>query len=88
MTREELRAVVLEELTRLAPEAAPPSLSPKARFREALDIDSFDFIRFVTALDERLGIDVPETDYRELETLEGCLDYLEGRLRIRAAPPG
>jgi len=88
VTREELREVVLSELAHLAPEADLPSLPPRARLREELDIDSFDFVRLITALDQRLGIDVPETDYRKLETLEGCLDYLQGRLGSPAGKPG
>lgn len=80
MTRDALRAVVLEELARLAPEATLSTLPPGARLREELDIDSFDFLRLVTALDERLGVDVPERDYAALQTLGGCLDYLAQRL--------
>ncbi len=77
MTRDELRTVILEELGRLAPEADLASLPPAARIREELDLDSFDFARFVTALDERLGVAIPEEDYARLETLDRCLDYLE-----------
>jgi acyl carrier protein len=85
MTRDELRVVVLEELARLAPEAELASLPPSTRLREDLDLDSFDFARLVTAIDERLGVNVPEADYRKLETLEGCLDYLAA-LQPAASP--
>ena len=84
MTRDELRDVVLEELGRLAPEADLAASSPATRLREDLDLDSFDFVRFVTALDERLGIEVPEADYARLQTLDGCLSYL--LTRVPAAP--
>lgn len=80
MTRDELGAVVREELAHLAPEADLAGMPANLRLREDLDIDSYDFARFVTALDERLGINVPETDYAKLETLGGCLDYLQARL--------
>ena len=33
---------------------------------DELDIDSMDFLNLVTALAERLAIDIPETDYPEL----------------------
>lgn len=82
MTREALRAVVLEELARLAPEADLSAVRADTRLREELDIDSFDFLRLITALDERLGINVPEQDYRELETLGGCLGWLAGKLQL------
>ncbi len=80
MTRDEINQVVQQELGRLAPEADVSSLLPDARVREELDLDSFDFLRFVTALYQRLGVDVPESDYGKLESLGGCLDYLERRL--------
>ncbi len=80
VTRDELRQVVLEEIGKLAPEAELEGLAPKTRLREELDLDSFDFVTLVTALDRRLGVDVPEVDYRKLETLEGCLDYLAEHL--------
>ena len=73
MNREELRGVLLEELARLAREADLAALSPNALLREELDIDSFDFGRFVTALDARLKIAVPEEGYQRLQALEGCV---------------
>jgi acyl carrier protein len=85
MTRDDLRRVVLEELAHLAPEADLATLPGSARLREDLDLDSFDFARLVTAIDERLGVNVPETDYRKLETLDGCLDYLAA-LQPAASP--
>ncbi len=80
MTRDELRRVVIEELIKLAPEIEPLEVSPRTRLREDLDLDSFDFVRLITALVERLGVDVPEADYRKLETLDGCLDYFSARM--------
>lgn len=76
MTREELRAQVLLALGRVVPELEPATLDPKERLREVLDIDSMDFLNFVTALHGLLGIDIPERDYGRLATLDACVDYL------------
>ena len=38
-------------------------IDPSADLREALDIDSMDFLNFITAMHRRLGIDVPEIDF-------------------------
>jgi hypothetical protein len=35
-----------------------------------------DFLNFVTALHERTGRDIPETDYWKLFTLDGAIGYL------------
>ena len=51
-----------------------------ADLRDALDLDSMDFLNFVIALHGSLGVDVPEGDYVKLATLNGAVDYLAGRL--------
>jgi acyl carrier protein len=81
MTNQDLRAVMLEELGNIAPEADLKALSPAADLREALDIDSMDFLNFITALHRRLGIDIPEIDYSKLATLESANAYLAQRLK-------
>ena len=39
-----------------------------------------DFLNFVLALHERLGVDIPEADYPHLYTLDGAIAYLSGRI--------
>jgi len=81
MTRDELRNTVIESLRRVAPEADPASLPANANLREELDLDSMDFLRVITDLHERLKVDVPESDYAKLTTLDACVDYLAARLK-------
>jgi len=45
--------------------------------------DRFDVLNFAIALHEALGVDVPETDYAKIATLNGCLDYLEAAMTRR-----
>ena len=45
-------------------------------FRDQLDIDSMDFLNFVIALHEKLHLEIPETDYPKLTTLNGCMEHL------------
>ena len=80
MTRDEIKRIIDEELGNIAPEADLQALDPAADLREALDIDSMDFLNLVTALHRRLGIDVPELDYPKLVTLDGAVRYLGSRL--------
>jgi len=51
-----IRKVVQEELNNIAPEADLASLDPAADLREAIDIDSMDFLTFITAIHHRLGV--------------------------------
>jgi acyl carrier protein len=40
-----------------------------------------DFLNFVIGLHKAFGVEVPETDYRRLLTLDDCVAYLAGKLR-------
>jgi acyl carrier protein len=85
MTRDELRAVVRSILGGIAPEVDLAGVKPDADLRDELDIDSMDFLRFVVALHERLGVDVPEAHYPQVRTLDGCLAYLADRVLAPSA---
>ena len=88
MSPDELREAVLGILGYIAPEADPARIKPDVSFREQLDLDSMDFLNFVIAIHERLGIDIPETDYPQFATLAGCIAYLAARFSAGApAPP-
>jgi len=76
MTDAEIRKLLQEELNNIAPEVDMANLDPAADLREAMDIDSMDFLNFITAVHHRLGIDIPEIDYPKLITLDGATKYL------------
>ena len=79
MNPEEIHAVVVAELSNIAPDMDIATVKPNADLREALDIDSMDFLNFIMALHQKLGIDIPERDYPKLFTLTGALEYLGQR---------
>ncbi len=70
------KTIIIDILRGIAPEADPASLGAEEDMREALDLDSMDFLNFVVALHERTGIDIPEADYPRLRTLGGAIAYL------------
>lgn len=89
MNREEIRQAFLDALASLAPGADVSHLPPEADIRDALDIDSFAMLNLMVDLQKRLGVAVPEKDYRRLTTVTGAIDYLAGRLGvIPSAAPG
>lgn len=77
----DIRKVVQEELNNIAPEADLTSVNPAADLREAIDIDSMDFLTFITAIHHRLSIDIPEIDYPKLVTLDGAVKYITAHLK-------
>jgi acyl carrier protein len=76
MTDAAIKASILNGLAAIAPEADLAALDPKANLRETLDLDSFDFLRFLVGLSETLGVEVPEADYAKLGTLQEMIAYL------------
>jgi acyl carrier protein len=80
MTDTDIRKVIQEELNNIAPEADLASVNPAADLREAIDIDSMDFLNFIIAIHRRLGIDIPEIDYPKLVTLDGAIAYIGAKL--------
>lgn len=83
MTEVDIRNVLHEELNNIAPEIDMSTVDPTADLREALDIDSMDFLNFITAIHHRLGIDIPEIDYPKLITLDKAIAYIESQLQAK-----
>jgi acyl carrier protein len=80
MTETELRERLLVILGAIAPEAREAELDPAAPLRDQIDIDSMDFLNFVTAVHKQLGVPIPELDYPRLATLNGAVHYVLAKL--------
>jgi acyl carrier protein len=79
MTRDELRAIALEELTNVAPDLADETIPDEADLSDEFDLDSMDFLNWITALHQRLGVAIPELDYPKLRSLGAAAGYLTGK---------
>ena len=80
MTETEIREIIITGLSQIAPEADFDELPPTENIREELDIDSFDFLNFLIGLDDKLGVEIPESDYEKLISMNDLIGYLESRL--------
>ncbi len=76
MTNNELMKILLEEICNIAPEMEGVAVDADANLRQAFDLDSMDFLNLVTAIHQRLGIDIPEADYVQFSSLKSAADYL------------
>ena len=72
-----LRATVAGVLHEIRPEADLDALAGDAELRDELDLDSMDFLNFVIGVHEAVGVDIPESDYADLWTLDDCVRYLD-----------
>jgi acyl carrier protein len=76
MTETEIKLIIFQLLKKIAPDTEPEKLSPDDDIRHTLEIDSFDALQFVVALDEHFGIDTPEADYGKIATLKNLMNYI------------
>jgi len=83
MSPEQIRTQVMAALVEVAPEVDPTTIAGDRPLREQIDIDSYDLLQLLVSIEERLGVEVPERDYGEIETLDALVAYLGRRL----APP-
>ena len=86
MTHDELRAVIFDALRRVAPEADPASIQAGGPLGDQVDIDSMDFLNFIVSLHDRLGIEIPESDYAALTSVDAIVTYLSSKLGQPRAP--
>lgn len=82
MTTDEIRDTVLRMLGEVAPEIDPAQIKPDVDFRDQYDLDSMDLLNFVIGVDERLGVEIPESEYARLSTLDAFVAYLGERLGV------
>ncbi|MBI5720633.1 MAG: acyl carrier protein [Burkholderiales bacterium] len=78
MTRDEIRNQLLAALGEIAPEVELPSIDPRRRLRQQVDLDSADWLNFLVAVHDKLGVDIPDAEAGRLHTLEQIVDYCEG----------
>jgi len=72
-------SLVRRVLSGIAPDVDVAAIDANADIREAADIDSVDFLSFVSALYEETGIDIPERDFAAIRTIAGLERYLAAR---------
>ena len=83
MTREDIRAAILNIITDIAPDEDLGQLKGDLRLRDQIDLDSMDFLDIVMELRKRYNVEVPEADYIKLASLDSSVDYLEPMLKSK-----
>ena len=79
MKENQIRSVVLDALTSIAPNIRANEVDPAVNFRDQFDFDSMDYLNLVIALHDALGVDIPEIDYPKLSSLDSSVAYLKAR---------
>ena len=80
MTKDEIKQKIIEQIYEIAPEHEGETIPKNENLQRSLEIDSFDFLSLLTAMNDELGVEVPESDYSDVDTLEHMVDYFAKRL--------
>jgi acyl carrier protein len=76
MSEQDVRAAVIGVLKQIAPELEVAELAPDRPLRDQIDLDSMDWLNVIVALHERLNVEIPESDYAKLTTLDAVVAYI------------
>ena len=79
MSEADIRAAVIGVLKSPAPELEEAELRPDRPLRDQIDLDSMDWLNVIVALHERLNVEIPESDYAKLTTLDAVVAYIGAR---------
>jgi len=80
MTKDQIRQSIIKEIIQVAPDIEEGEIISDENIQRSLEIDSFDFLKILTALYTQLGVEVPETDYAKVDTLEHMAAYFLQRI--------
>jgi acyl carrier protein len=71
-TEERVREIIVNELG-----VEPEKVTPEASFVEDLGADSLDTVELVMAFEEEFGIEIPDEDAENLQTVGDAVRYLQ-----------
>lgn len=80
MTQEQIKAAIIKQILIVAPDIEESDIIPDKNIQRSLEIDSFDFLKILTALNEVIGVEVPESDYAKVDTLEHMSKYFSEKV--------
>jgi acetyltransferase len=87
MEIDEIHDAVRATVASVAPGVDLQRIRPDRPLREQIELDSMDWLNLVGALHERLHVDVPESDYGRIGTIDAIVAYVASRLAAPSAVP-
>lgn len=83
MDSSQIRSTAVSILGTIAPEIDPQQIDASRPLREQVDLDSMDWLNFLVALHQQFKVEIPESDYARLVTLDDVVNYLSVRIGAR-----
>jgi acyl carrier protein len=80
MDTSEIRTAVLTTIKAIAPEVEESEIQPDRLLRDQVDLDSMDWLNVIIGMHDRFHVDIPESDYAKLTTLNAIVEYLAAKM--------
>jgi len=74
-----IKDLVCKLILDIAPEADMQNLDPNEELREELDLDSMDFMNLLDSIAKQTAVNIPESDYSKVNSLQALTDYIASR---------
>jgi len=76
---------VKKAICRVQPGLDENKIIPGALMKEDLDIDSLDLVEIALALEDALGLSLPEDDLDGITTIGDVVSLIEAKLKVKSA---
>ncbi|MCF6227279.1 MAG: acyl carrier protein [Planctomycetes bacterium] len=80
MNDEQISQAIIAIINEINPDEDTSNIDGAVRLRDQLDLDSMDFLDIVMELRKKYGVQVPDTDYEHLASLNSCVEYLRDKM--------
>lgn len=76
MNTQEIKSLLKEIFHEIAPEIEFEKLDTARPLRDQVDIDSFDFYRIIVKVNQRTGVNVPDSKVAECRNIDQLINYI------------
>ena len=76
MSEDEIRELIAEIITDVAPEIDLSEAAGDENLQKRFGLDSMDALMILEEVAEQTGVEIPETDYDQVESLDGLTTYV------------
>jgi acyl carrier protein len=59
-------------------------VTPEAELLGDLDLDSLDTVELTLGLEEKFGIEIPDTELEDVNTINDAIDLIERKVAVKA----
>ena len=76
MNSQEVKTVLRQIFHEIAPEIEFDLLDTSRSLRDQVEVDSFDFYRIVVLVNQRTGVNVPDSKIAEFRNIDQLINYI------------